>query len=714
MMLVALAALVLAGPQDDPSVLYREGLYEEIDQGNLEKAMDLYDRLLKGNADAALKARAFYRRGACLEKAGKKGAAEQVYRDLQERFPEQAEIVKLARGRLAAAAGAGPAGAVSLEAEIQQLILDLGLSQSLDPSQSPREKAIHRLALIGETAVPELKRALAHKDKVLACGAARVLIRLEHLEGTYDPLLRSLQESLDQKSFATLISHHEESRKRFYRESDRIESPALQQILQVATVPLKDPGLRKSIEDRLLKAEDEDYVYGTLIRSWWIVSEPEQLLGLVRRLFREPEKPQFSKIANLLHLRPGREDSAVPPELAQELREGSKSQDIPDFMFWIQVMLHYLPLKDLVNEVWPSWLKGKNVERAHDAAQVLAGKELAALLPGLLDFICDVLASPDYRDDVKIALATDLRPWVKEQADQEPRKSKLLKYYLDYLRRFPSKPTGRSSPMEQQAQEYLIRLLPDESDGWELLCDMDITHSGAQRGIWSILDQRVKSNERIRALYVQAAMRGLQQEHPEVRQRGYRQLNRYITSREERGLAAVLPKVSKDLIQPIAMELRSGYQELSVEERRTEIQELAPLFKSKNVPLRQQIVFEFKSFYDGSVDAYMKDALEDPEPAIRQMAMEFWVSRGSPEAIPVLIRALRDPDDKIKILAVGALGRSPALDSVPPLLEFLRSSNSELRSAAQVALKAIQQYFDEQEQWKKWYEDMKKRTPKEK
>ena len=715
MMLLALAALVLAGPQDDPSVLYREGLYEEIDQGNLEKAMDLYDRLLKGNADAAQKARALYRRGACLEKAGKKGEAEQVYRDLQERFPEQAEIVKLARGRLAAATGAGPAGAISLEAEIQQLILDLGVPQDgIDPTKSPREKAIHRLALIGEPTVPELKRALVHKDKILACGAARVLIEMEHLEGTYDPLVRSIRDSGDEHSFAKLISHHEESRKRFYRESDRIESPALQQILQVATVPLKDPGLRKSIEDRVLKADGESYSWGYLIRSWWVISEPEQLPGFVRRLFRDQEKPQFPKILLLLQARHGPDKFEVPQELAELLREGSKSQDIPDIKSWIHAVLPYVSVKDLVEVVWPSWLGGKNAESAHFAAQVLADKDLLALLPGLADFICDALVSPDYRDDVKTALAGGLRSLPGDQTEQEPRKSKLLKYYLDYLRRFPSKPMAKLNLMETIARDYLIRLLPDESDAWELLCDLDMTRSTGQDGIWTVLDRRIKANERIRALYVQAATRGLLSEIPEVRQRSYRQLNRYIQSREERALAAVLPRVSRDLIQPVAMEVMSGYQSLAVEERRTEIKELAPLFKSPNVQLRQQIVFDFKTFYDGSVDGYMKDALEDPEPAIRQIAREFWVSRGSPEAIPVLIRALRDPDDKIKIMAVGALGRSPSLDSVPPLLEFLRSPNSDLRSATQVALKAIQQYFDEQEQWRKWYEDMKKRAPKEK
>src|SRR5437868_7059755 len=148
MMTLALAALLQSGIQDDPAVLYREGLFEEVDQGNLEKAQDLYGRVLKSSADAGLKSRALYRRGACLEKAGKKKEAEQVYRDLQERFPDQAEIVKLARGRLSAAAVGATAPAVSVESEVQQLILDLGAKD-----KGVRDKAIHRLTLIGTAAL---------------------------------------------------------------------------------------------------------------------------------------------------------------------------------------------------------------------------------------------------------------------------------------------------------------------------------------------------------------------------------------------------------------------------------------------------------------------------------------------------------------------------------------------------------------------------------
>jgi HEAT repeat protein len=711
-MLLLLAVALLAGPQDDPSVLYREGLYEEIDQGNLEKALDLYGRLLKGSADAALKARAFYRRGACLEKMGKKADAEQVYRDVQERFPEQSEILKLARGRLAAATTAGPSGAVSLEAEIQQLILDLGNFQVGDPTKLVREKAIHRLTLIGETALPELKRALAHKDKILACGAARVLLELEHPEGTYEVLLRSLLDQFDQRSFGKLISQNEDARKRFYRESDQIDPSALQLVLQSATVPLKDPGLRKSVEDRLLKAELRTWIHSYLIHAWWTISGPEQLPGLVRRLFRESEKPQFAKIQSLLGSRPGREKIEVPRELAADLLEVSKSQDIPEFAAWIRVVLPYVPPKDLIQVVLPSWLKGPDAARAYDAAQMMVDKDTASSLPGMADFIGDALVSKEYHDDVKMVLSSGLRSWAGEELNQDPLKPKLLQYYLDYLRRFPPKPLGKSSAPDTPARDYLIRLLPDEADGWELLCDLDMTQSTANAGIWSTLDRRIVASERLRSLYVQAATRALQHELPEVRQRGERQLNRYISSRELRELATILPKLAKHLIPPLTAAMITGYQSLSVEERKTAMKELAPLFKSPNVQLRQYIVFYSKSFTDGSVDAYMKDALDDPETPIRQSALEFWVSRSSPEAVPVLIKTLQDPDDKIKIMAIGALGRSPSLDSVPALLDFLRSSNSELRSAAQVALKAIQQYYDEQDQWRKWYEDTRKKVPK--
>jgi len=715
MMLLVLAAL-LAGPQDDPSVLYREGLYEEIDQGNLEKALELYGKLLKGNAEPGLKARAFYRRGACLEKTGKKAEAEQVYRDVQERFPDQAEIVKQARGRLAALSGNGRAAAYSPEGEIQQLILDLGARDATNDAASTREKAIHRLTLIGEAAVPELKRALGHKDTHLACGAARVLLALDHPEGAYEAFMRTTLDLYDARSFGKLLSRSEEDRKRFCGDSDRLPPSPLSQILAATRPQLKDSRLSKSIEDRVLKADfprSPDQFY-PLIHSWWETSEPAQLHGAVRRLLRESEKPQFEKIQLLLSSRPQALKVDVSPEFAEELRQASQSQDIKSFGYWLRVMAAYLPAKDLIQVIFSGWLKGPNAERALMAAEMFADSHGADPYPDLPDFACDALISKDYRGDVKRALLRGLWNWADVKVDVEPRKSKIMEYFVDYLGKVPARPPEEADDVAGYGQEFLFKHLPDEAAGWEHLCDLELTLRPNLLGMSSVLGRRMEASDRVRSLYVQAVTRALVHDDREVRGRAIRQLGTYVTPREQRGLAKILPRVPNDILGAVMLKMTAGFSALGVEERKAEIPSLAPLFKSENARLREQMVAHFRTFSDGSVDGFMKDALDDAEPAVRRSALEFWVARRSPEGVPILIRALQDPDVTIKRKAIAALGRTPALDSVPPLLEFLRSSNNELRGDAQVALKEIQQYYDEQEQWRKWYEDMKKRAPKDK
>src|SRR5689334_24253738 len=100
MSMALLLTLLLPVLQDDPQVTYREGLFEEVDQGNLEKAAELYGKILKSGAPDALKAKALLRTGFCHEKKGRKKEAEQAWRDVIERYPDASETVKVARERL--------------------------------------------------------------------------------------------------------------------------------------------------------------------------------------------------------------------------------------------------------------------------------------------------------------------------------------------------------------------------------------------------------------------------------------------------------------------------------------------------------------------------------------------------------------------------------------------------------------------------------------
>jgi Tol biopolymer transport system component len=87
--------------QETAEELYQAGLYQEEVQGNLERAIDLFGRILIRFPDArALGARAQLHIGLCYEKLGQQ-EAQQAYRRVIADFPEHAAEVALARNRLA-------------------------------------------------------------------------------------------------------------------------------------------------------------------------------------------------------------------------------------------------------------------------------------------------------------------------------------------------------------------------------------------------------------------------------------------------------------------------------------------------------------------------------------------------------------------------------------------------------------------------------------
>lgn len=80
--------------------LFSSAIYEEEVTGNLDRALELYNQLLKTkNIDAADAARALYHIGLIHEKLGD-GKAADYYNKLIKQFPEQLEWIELARKRL--------------------------------------------------------------------------------------------------------------------------------------------------------------------------------------------------------------------------------------------------------------------------------------------------------------------------------------------------------------------------------------------------------------------------------------------------------------------------------------------------------------------------------------------------------------------------------------------------------------------------------------
>ncbi|RLD88092.1 MAG: hypothetical protein DRJ29_17585 [Bacteroidetes bacterium] len=87
-------------PQQTASQLYEKALYLEEARGELQGAIDIYNQLAENqDADQSLKAKALLHMGMCYEKLGSE-KARQAYRDVINRYPEQAEEAAIARERM--------------------------------------------------------------------------------------------------------------------------------------------------------------------------------------------------------------------------------------------------------------------------------------------------------------------------------------------------------------------------------------------------------------------------------------------------------------------------------------------------------------------------------------------------------------------------------------------------------------------------------------
>ncbi len=110
-------ALALSGAgQQSAAELYKAGLYEEEVGGNLQKAIEIYQDILKrfpDNREMAAKAQLHI--GLCYEKLGT-AEAEKAFRKVIDNYPEQSEAVREAREKLALLLGSrapqktGPTG----------------------------------------------------------------------------------------------------------------------------------------------------------------------------------------------------------------------------------------------------------------------------------------------------------------------------------------------------------------------------------------------------------------------------------------------------------------------------------------------------------------------------------------------------------------------------------------------------------------------------
>ncbi|HZN56955.1 MAG TPA: tetratricopeptide repeat protein, partial [Planctomycetota bacterium] len=299
MSMALLLTLLLPVLQDDPQVTYREGLFEEVDQGNLEKAAELYGKVLKSGAPDALKAKALLRTGFCHEKRGRRKEAEQAWRDVIERYPSAPETVKLARERLDSLNRASAPADPSSDAQVKELILDLG-------SWTPeiRDKAVRRLVLMGDQVIPEVRRALQHKDTTLSLSAAQVLVQLESYAGVnellkrrWPPADRSMSPT-EAHIWGRLLRNSEDERKRFIKDVESLPKAAVFPMLFNILRDVPDPGLSRIFEDGLVELPISQFG-GNSMEEWVKDRGIDDVRRVTKRLSGQ-SPPAQDKIVYLL------------------------------------------------------------------------------------------------------------------------------------------------------------------------------------------------------------------------------------------------------------------------------------------------------------------------------------------------------------------------------------------------------------------------------
>jgi hypothetical protein len=100
-LLLLLGATAAAAEVKPPAVLLQEGLYAEETEGNLEKAMEIYNQIRqKYNDVERIAARATYQLGLCNLKKGDSKKAAELFEEVVSYYPQQTAIVKKAQEQL--------------------------------------------------------------------------------------------------------------------------------------------------------------------------------------------------------------------------------------------------------------------------------------------------------------------------------------------------------------------------------------------------------------------------------------------------------------------------------------------------------------------------------------------------------------------------------------------------------------------------------------
>jgi HEAT repeat protein len=114
------------------------------------------------------------------------------------------------------------------------------------------------------------------------------------------------------------------------------------------------------------------------------------------------------------------------------------------------------------------------------------------------------------------------------------------------------------------------------------------------------------------------------------------------------------------------------------------------IYSPSPVPVRAAAIRGLSNIRSKSSLQTLIRTAEEPNPRIRQVALESLGRRADPESIPVVMKYVRDRDVAVAAWACWALGEFRNKEGVPILMDVFKSSNAlEVRQASALALARI-------------------------
>jgi len=693
--LIVLCARLAAA--QDPESRFREALYHEVDKGDLDKALELYAKVeAEAGAPEPVRARAAFRRAWCLEKKGEKAQAESAYRSVTVRFPDQAETAARARERMDRLAGGvdRTAGPASQEDRIGELILTLG-----SEARGGAPAGLRSLVLIGDPAVPALRKALSHRDVTLSARSAQALVQMGQDEGTYDPLLRGLKDGKlrsDVGEITLLLKRNPEALKKFTGDFLKEEDPVVLDRLMEVPQSLEIPELRPRLGDLLVQGKGFTLNSLPKIAKALHLTREEDLLDLLARLEKSDQGAERAKaVFSAVSLPVTDTQSFCKHVIALYPKWGELDYSLIE-------LRRFAPLHVLLRECGPTWLKtptdrGSSIDELEPLLHQLGPERYAVI-------------SHFIRQDLRDKDATRLIGLLEDPPDAP---SKLearnaLWWAAEHL-------GGRA---KGKAVEALLPFIPETHPRWEELIG------------WAI---RLRSESRERGLSgfeIFPSLLSRSGVYENVGAPGKKRIQTLAGKLVLEG-AGIEQTMAVEYLAKIADESRfEVFSTMALEESRNEAlrvsvlqamqgadtpapirKRLAPLLRDRKAAIRLEALILIAQRRDGETDQLLLPMIEDPDPTVTSRALEYFILAPRRDFLEPFTRALKSKESVIRQTAAAALGRTESIQAVPELIGALEDEDLSVRQEVRKSLQQIKKRYDEVDEWKRWSETLKKKNP---